>query len=942
MNAFTLALDRAAAEWWQAVFHVTWQASLLAALLMGVVFLGRRWSSPLRYSLLLLALVKFALPPMISLPTGLFSNVGPVVETTPIRASVEAVAPREAIHADVLVPAASSPEALHPMSDPGGETTLPSAVSSAESSRLGAAAWLMLLHVCGSVAMGIWIILELKSLHGVVRRAVEIRNGELYESYLHLSGKLGLREAPRLLLSDEASGPAAFGLLSPIVLLPRAVTQMPKQEMDVILAHELAHHRRWDLWFNAAQLALGILWWFNPLLAVLNRQIRRVREDCCDDLLLTQNLTTGPAYCETLMHAASALAGHKTRGIVLGFGERLHLLAQRFERLMDNTLRRTGRLSFAGGFVVILLAGLVLPGLHRSAGSEPESEATPAPRIGPAPESNAQQPDLKEGLVIAGRVIDPNGKPVAGVKLYAMVKSMIQMPPKLKDPNTKIVEMKTIDGKQQVFMVHPGFIAIMKKHGLDPAKPVTQEMFTRPELQAEIQKLQQELYEENPYQNPQVQATSGPDGAFRFIIAKSWLKQAPHDDIEVYAFADGFGPGWSWASKDEELTDLTVRLVEDLPVKGRIVDLQGRGVPDVTVKLGSIITGPDGTLKVWQDFVKAASEGDSKGQNTLLPKVLERQMLYTNFAQIPKSVTTDKDGRFSIRGIGANRLLFKLEVIGPSIGHDYFSVVTAADTGIKLPGLNRLRPEYRTYPATFDHVVNPTRILAGTLRDKETGKPIEGVQVAAWGPAYVESFTDKNGHFELAGLSKSTNYSVSIWPLNPNKKPLPYMNATVRVADTPGLTPLTADVNLVRGVLLRGKVTQKQSGTPIGSRASIWYAAFKDNPHAAPFVSPKEAPQFGALPELFGVPFLQQTHTQVMPDGTFQMIVLPGKGLLGVHAEGGNFAPATLPEAEKDKGFWSKLVPNIGSSAKEFQGVKLIEVPEKATETTAELTVEAK
>src|SRR5436190_5895168 len=79
MNAFTQSLNQAAAAWWLFVLHVTWQASLLAALLVIVVLSGRRWPSPLRYWLLMLALLKFALPPLISLPTGLFSNVGPVV-----------------------------------------------------------------------------------------------------------------------------------------------------------------------------------------------------------------------------------------------------------------------------------------------------------------------------------------------------------------------------------------------------------------------------------------------------------------------------------------------------------------------------------------------------------------------------------------------------------------------------------------------------------------------------------------------------------------------------------------------------------------------------------------------------------------------------------------------------------------------------------------------
>ena len=401
MNAFTLALDQAAREWWLVVFHVTWQASFLAALLIGVVFLGRRWPSPLRYSLLMLALLKFALPPLVSLPTGLFSNVGPVVETAPLPASVDVGVWRENTNTDQLVPGAPSLEALYATRDSNAKATLPATHSSNEAHQLGRAAWFMLLHLSGSIAMGTWVLLEWTSLRSVVCRAVEIRRGALYDSYLRLSGKLGLPQAPRLLISDEASGPAAFGLLSPVVLLPRAVTEMPATERDVILAHELAHHRRCDLWFNAVQVALGIFWWFNPVLAVLNRQIRRVREDCCDDLLLSRNLTTGPAYCETLMHAASALAGPKPGGLALGFGDSLHLLAQRFERLMDSTLRRKTRLSFAGAFVVILLAGLVLPGLHRSAGSEPDTETIQTERTGPAPEGNAQQAAPKDALVIA-------------------------------------------------------------------------------------------------------------------------------------------------------------------------------------------------------------------------------------------------------------------------------------------------------------------------------------------------------------------------------------------------------------------------------------------------------------------------------------------------------------------------------------------------------------
>ena len=607
MNALAQTLNEAAAMWWLFVLHVTWQASLLAALLVIVVLCGRRRASPLRYWLLMLALVKFALPPMLSLPMGLFSNVGPEVGAPAANQLASIVGPLELApdrNADATNVFAQNPIQ---QSVSTAAPTSPPVPGPAPAEALDATVWLMLLHLLGAVAMAAWIVRELQALHGVLRRAAEVRSGELHRRFVQLCGQLGLRQVPRLVLTAELSGPAAFGVLRPTVLLPEAVATLPASEMEIVLAHELAHHRRGDLWINAIQLALTVIWWFNPLLWVLNSFMRRVREDCCDDLLLTRNLTTGPAYCETLLHAASVVTGPSAVGVTLGFGARLHSLGRRFERLMDGTLRRTARLSLAGGLFVIALAALVLPGLHRSIGSETVQETRPAESPAPVTSNVPQQPETKDAVVIAGRVLDPNGKPFSGAKLYAMVKSSMLQDPKLKDPNTKIFETKTVDGKIEVYIVHPGFIAIMKKHGLDPARPVTQDMFEKPEIFAEVQQLRQELYEENSYQIPTVRATSGPDGRFRFLLAKSSLHKPPHDDVDVYAFANNFGPGWAWVSKDEELADLTVHLVEDTPINGRIIDLQGRPVAGVTVKLGTIMAGPDGGITMWQDLVKASA-----------------------------------------------------------------------------------------------------------------------------------------------------------------------------------------------------------------------------------------------------------------------------------------------------------------------------------------------
>jgi hypothetical protein len=70
MNTFVPAINRAADAWSNYVWHALWQAAVVGLAILAIVFIARRWPSPLRYGLLLVALIKFAAPPFLSLPTG--------------------------------------------------------------------------------------------------------------------------------------------------------------------------------------------------------------------------------------------------------------------------------------------------------------------------------------------------------------------------------------------------------------------------------------------------------------------------------------------------------------------------------------------------------------------------------------------------------------------------------------------------------------------------------------------------------------------------------------------------------------------------------------------------------------------------------------------------------------------------------------------------------
>ncbi|WP_269630954.1 M56 family metallopeptidase [Pelomonas sp. BJYL3] len=100
-----------------------------------------------------------------------------------------------------------------------------------------------------------------------------------------LARRLGLRRPVRLLLSEAVSGPVALGLLRPLVILPCSLlSQMPPALVEALLAHELAHVRRWDYGINLLQSLAEALLFFHPVVWWLSERMRAEREQVADAL----------------------------------------------------------------------------------------------------------------------------------------------------------------------------------------------------------------------------------------------------------------------------------------------------------------------------------------------------------------------------------------------------------------------------------------------------------------------------------------------------------------------------------------------------------------------------------------------------------------------------------------------------------------------------------
>lgn len=365
-------------QWAQWMLHSGWQAAIVAIAAMVVLSLvGRRLSSQLRFSVLFVALLKFAMPPFLI-------GSGVLLESTSVFSSGDWLSVpsfRNEIRQGGSVNAGS----LHTLSnhnviDPSGGTSMIAtsvASESASTSHLQATdaevtishrlmpRWLLLLaivYVCGFVASVLAVARQVARIRHVVRSACFADRGTQERAVILC--KQQKMKLPRVLISDNMNSPFATGVLRPVVVLPRAMMDdLEPDQLDIVLAHELVHIRRCDLLTGWLEVILTAVWWFHPVIWWLRSSLRRSREECCDDALVASSLARPVRYCETLIQVARYQGSSIMEPVALGFARSEHPAANRIRRLMDSKLLRRDRLRVSAVVVTLLLGLVLLPGM---------------------------------------------------------------------------------------------------------------------------------------------------------------------------------------------------------------------------------------------------------------------------------------------------------------------------------------------------------------------------------------------------------------------------------------------------------------------------------------------------------------------------------------------------------------------------------------------------
>jgi bla regulator protein BlaR1 len=224
--------------------------------------------------------------------------------------------------------------------------------------------------------------------------------------------RIGLTRPVRLRLTARITTPGVYGLLRPVVLLPTALAlSLPRDQIEALLMHELAHIRRADFLANLLALFARTLLYFHPVVHWLCRDLERTRETLCDDLVV--GLRVDRLKYARALSTAEAFRQQVPAPLLTATGGELSARVHRILALVPDRRRDQDRAPLLLALAAIVLSLLGLQGVAPEA---PFALARPDFRVAYQALTTPAQPRLEIAAAAeAGRVRPQLIRPVVPI-----------------------------------------------------------------------------------------------------------------------------------------------------------------------------------------------------------------------------------------------------------------------------------------------------------------------------------------------------------------------------------------------------------------------------------------------------------------------------------------------------------------------------------------------
>ena len=356
---------------------------------------------------------------------------------------------------------------------------------------------LMGVWLCGALASSIGLFIGFVRLARIKSRCTRVHAGRWRELTDDLCRDDGLRRRVSILQSHDRTLLVTFGMLRPVIVLPAGASAWSDACVRSVLAHELAHIRRFDGVLHLVAETVRIIHWFNPLVWLACRQMRLESEHACDDAVLSGGIDAADYASHLLGVARHAVGPHHAWAAVPAIAHP-STLERRIAAVLRDQRNRT-RLTSRGWVVAVLMAAAVI-GPLAAASVAPARDVEGAivlnagavtlqPRPGPADEMPARPAVRPKAAVrapalaavqtpgaIAGTFVDQSGGRLPGVRVTLTDVTSGAQGITTTDPNGQFVFRDLQPSRYELVASLPGFAPVGNVLTLESGASLTRTM----------------------------------------------------------------------------------------------------------------------------------------------------------------------------------------------------------------------------------------------------------------------------------------------------------------------------------------------------------------------------------------------------------------------------------------------------------------------------------
>lgn len=328
-----------------AIVHSVWQAGVIAVLTAGALFTLRRAAAATRYWVAVFGLAMMAATPVATVYVWQISGVAP---SSPAK------------HQDVLAGQTAAPPSISngaPLDKPAVTTRAERGSATAALGSSGSLeryfGWIVAVWLLGVLVFSMRTVAGFMWARRLTREGTKAVNDQLRGTAARIADHMGIRTAVRVLESSRVSVPMLVGWVRPVMLMPASVlTGLLPQQIEAILAHELAHVRRHDYVINLLQTVVETLYFYHPAAWWLSGRIREEREHACDDLAVAACGGDRVFYSRVLLMVEESRGAAPALAVAVSGGS----LPRRIQRLLgvEQAHLDIGPRWYAGVFTIAL------------------------------------------------------------------------------------------------------------------------------------------------------------------------------------------------------------------------------------------------------------------------------------------------------------------------------------------------------------------------------------------------------------------------------------------------------------------------------------------------------------------------------------------------------------------------------------------------------------